>query len=367
MDEYTVNFKAALKAKRRNQKTNRIKTVFPKWLYPRSTEIKYYQMLRSLVRKPIKEKADFIITHNIERWIKEKERMDMKSVFYLTIDNENIDKYNTYTMSIHSIANNDEWYDEIYNMNNELSMINNNIIGNVQSPQLSELWHNLSIIADTVFMFNEKQWEKQTIAVLGYPYKTNDLWWKDLKYAWILENFNIIKNMSQEYINRISETINRTIRNGLSIEEIIKEINKIDRMVFKNRASLIAVDQIGKLNAQITKRRHLQIGIKYYVWETQRDERVRGNPKGRYPKAFPSHWVMQSTICSWLDDNVFAEMKDIDMETGKIKWQQRLTEMPRAIPGEEFRCRCIGRPFWLGLFLEVDKEIDKEKEGLKII
>ncbi len=70
---------------------------------------------------------------------------------------------------------------------------------------------------------------------------------------------------------------------------------------------------------------------------------------------------MEGKICNWLDDTIYAEQKDIDLKTGKINWKKRITEMPRAIPGEQFRCRCIGEPFWNSIIKSVDEEIEKEE------
>ncbi len=358
-DEYTINFKENLKAKRRILTIKqRKKTETPKrkrWIYPRSQERKYYSVIRKLLTIPMKQETKNTLDRNLNRWIEEKQRTDKE----LERHYKAIKK----TPYISDIPNrNDQYPDEIREMGNRQRNIANANIGTTETPpEQTELWSNLSIIADVVFEQNQKQWNKQTSNVLGFEYRMTDFWWQDLKRTWILENFEHIRGMSEEYIRRISETINRGIRNGLSIAEIIKEVNKTNKAVFQNKASLIAVDQIGKLNGQITKKRNLAIGLKEYIWRTQRDEKVRGNPKGKYPKAIPSHWIMEGKICNWLDDTIYAEQKDIDLKTGKINWKKRITEMPRAIPGEQFRCRCIGEPFWNSIIKSVDEEIEKEE------
>ncbi len=40
-------------------------------------------------------------------------------------------------------------------------------------------------------------------------------------------------------------------------------------------ARLIARDQIGKLNGQVTAARHQELGVKSFIWRTAGDDRVR--------------------------------------------------------------------------------------------
>lgn len=62
------------------------------------------------------------------------------------------------------------------------------------------------------------------------------------------------------------------------------------------------------------------LGIKKYRWRHSRDERVRGNPGGKYPKARPSHWAREGKIYSWNDPP------------------------PGGHPGMDYQCRCTAEP-----------------------
>jgi len=198
--------------------------------------------------------------------------------------------------------------------------------------------------------------------ILGFEYYTDDGWWDDVFKAWAEENYNFFKDLTSDYITQINETVYRGIRNGMSYKEIMKDIRGIDHKVFsKKRAKLIARDQVGKLNGQITKKRMAEAGLNLYIWMTALDERVRGKPGGRYPKAIPSHWIMEGKLCKWDDDYVYAEVSEI--KKGKIIWKPRTGKMPKAIPGEEIQCRCGATPYYQELIEEVDHEIDQENKA----
>lgn len=82
------------------------------------------------------------------------------------------------------------------------------------------------------------------------------------------------------------------------IEEIImKHIGRNGNT--KERARLIAVDQVGKLNAALNEYRQKQLGGKRYRWRNSGDTRVAGNPSGKYPHAKPSHWHREGKVYFW--------------------------------------------------------------------
>lgn len=84
------------------------------------------------------------------------------------------------------------------------------------------------------------------------------------------------------------------------------------------RARLIARDQIASFNGNLNRLRQTQLGIKEYSWKNTGDERVRGNPDGKYPNARPSHW---------------------DREGKRFRWD---TPPEGGHPGEAVLCRCVG-------------------------
>lgn len=112
--------------------------------------------------------------------------------------------------------------------------------------------------------------------------------------------------IQETYINKtIVEVINDTeliVRNGIAISAVPDAIlNLIDKKfeTVEKRFTQSGSDQIHSLDTQLTQKRQQSLGFDEYIWETRRDERVRGNPNGLYPKAKPSHFARQSVVFNW--------------------------------------------------------------------
>ncbi|QGH71263.1 head protein [Yersinia phage vB_Yen_X1] len=118
--------------------------------------------------------------------------------------------------------------------------------------------------------------------------------------AWVEMNTGLITKLSTDHLTAIQEIIGRGFRGGVSVRELAKEIAERTAMS-KRRARLIARDQIGTLNGQVTEERNTELGIAKYIWRTMEDERVRGNPSGKYPRAKPSHFSFNGKIYTWKD------------------------------------------------------------------
>jgi len=158
--------------------------------------------------------------------------------------------------------------------------------------------------------FNLKQWIKIQQAGLGVSFVAPELWKSDLAKGFLSENIQLIKNMDATMISQIKQKLHRGFRAGLSWEEIAKDIQDTFRIT-KNRAKLIARDQIGKLNGDLTRLRQTGIGVKNYFWRTQLDDRVRD----------PKHTSKEGRKFSW---------KKAPADTGH--------------PGHDIRCRCWAEP-----------------------
>lgn len=111
----------------------------------------------------------------------------------------------------------------------------------------------------------------------------------------IQDNVGLIKSIPEVHFERIGKIIETQWTAGKTTKEIAGNL-KDAFGVTERRAKLIAVDQVGKLNAQITQKRHEELGIKKYRWSTVKDERVRGNPNGKYPKVKYSHWEREGKV-----------------------------------------------------------------------
>jgi SPP1 gp7 family putative phage head morphogenesis protein len=77
----------------------------------------------------------------------------------------------------------------------------------------------------------------------------------------------------------------------------------------RNRARLIARDQVGKLYGQINAARQQAIGVTHFVWQTSNDERVRDEHEERNGKTYS-----------------YANPPDGEL------------------PGQPIQCRCVANP-----------------------
>ncbi|WP_406853502.1 phage minor head protein [Alsobacter sp. KACC 23698] len=129
----------------------------------------------------------------------------------------------------------------------------------------------------------------------------------------------LITGLSDEVAKRVETAVIDMLTQGKSTRDIAKAFDA--QFGFgKRRAKLIARDQAAKFNGNLNRIRQQEAGVTEYIWWTVHDERVRGNPEGRYPGAKPSHWARHGKTFRW----------DEPPSDGH--------------PGQPINCRCIPRP-----------------------
>lgn len=138
----------------------------------------------------------------------------------------------------------------------------------------------------------------------------------DMIDVFVLENTALIKSLQDDYLLRVQNTLNQGFRQGLTSGEIAKQINSATGVGLR-RAKLIARDQIGSLNAQVSEQRDRDLSINEYIWQHVSDNRVRGKPGGLYEKSKYDHWERGGKKFSY--DN----------------------PPPDGNPGEPINCRCF--------------------------
>lgn len=89
----------------------------------------------------------------------------------------------------------------------------------------------------------------------------------------------LIKSLPQQYLDRVEQAVIAGIQSGAGYfnEELDEALAKIENLT-RNRAKLIARDQIGKVNSRISQVRQESLGITHYTWVSMRDPAVRGAP-----------------------------------------------------------------------------------------
>lgn len=203
---------------------------------------------------------------------------------------------------------------------------------------------------EKLFKYNKNYWDAQVTLVTGTPLSTSYSWWTDTRKLWEQENHRLIKNLSTEYVTKLNSTLVTAYESGWSFTETVNAIQKLADGISGYRARLIARDQVGKLQYAVTKEQFASVGMDGYIWETARDERVRGNPLGRYPKALPSHWTIDYRVCKFSDPTVFS------LDAGET-WIPRYADMPLVHPGQAIMCRCVAAPYWVPLIERAQERI----------
>ena len=130
------------------------------------------------------------------------------------------------------------------------------------------------------------------------------------------QNVRLVQGLSDEMARLLEQRIISGVKKGYNAEQLQKSIQYrlgIDKGVFgtiKTRMELIAVDQIGKLNADLTQLRQTILGVEKYIWRTRRDNKVR--------------------------------KEDAEKEGEVFSWGA--TVAPFDAPGRKVRCRCWPEP-----------------------
>jgi SPP1 gp7 family putative phage head morphogenesis protein len=141
-------------------------------------------------------------------------------------------------------------------------------------------------------------------------------------------NASLITGLVDDTIAEIAGVVQSAATRGVRVEALAEEVR--ERLgVSESRAELIARDQTLKLNGEATEARHREAGITRYTWSTSKDERVRGNPDGLWPKGL--HFDLDGTTQSWDDPPIVSE------------------DGRREHPGGDFQCRCVALPNIAGL------------------
>ena len=204
----------------------------------------------------------------------------------------------------------DESRDDIDTFSQVLSRIFKFVRGLL--PQPAEARRSAEQAAQQTARFNITQVRSQFRGVLGIDVFFNEPRLQATLEDFAEENAKLIESISTQFLDEVESLVRRALRSGRRASDMAEEITQRFG-VARSRAELIARDQIGKLNANLTRDRQQALGIEEYIWRTSRDERVR-----------PTHQRLDGTRHNW----------DNPPSVGGR----------RVHPGEDFRCRCTAEP-----------------------
>jgi len=189
--------------------------------------------------------------------------------------------------------------------------------------------------ASAIDKFNDTQWQKFVQVSIGEKFRGDEPWAQAIIEEWKTTQLSLIKNLEGHQIAKIEAIIKDAVQNGVHAVDVMKQIESQIFQMNECRAWLIARDQTTKLNSLFTKSRQIDAGFNRYTWVTFADEKVRGKPGGKYPKARPSHWEMHNRVCSWANSTVMI-VDGIEVA--------RPPNAPMVHPGMEIMCRCMAMP-----------------------
>jgi len=129
-----------------------------------------------------------------------------------------------------------------------------------------------------------------------------------LRNRWVSDNASLIKSIPTTAADRAQAIVQQMVENGQRWETIAKQLEK-ELDITKNRAQLIARDQVSKYNGALNQANQKAAGINRYAWRGVKDNRER-----------PEHLALEGQVFSW----------DQPSHLGN--------------PGEPIRCRCWAEP-----------------------
>jgi len=211
--------------------------------------------------------------------------------------------------------------------------------------------------AEKIFGFEAMQYLKITKVVAGIPLQMSGAaWWSEMQTNWEQTNYQLIKSLSSEYIQKLNTMLLTGFQSGWTQQEMKEAIQGLSDKITGYRASMIARDQASKLGSFISEAQDRSMGILSYLFQSMRDEHVRGNPLGIYPKAIPSHYAIDFMVCRWDNPTVYSS------DGGKT-WVPRTASMPMEHPGRPILCRCVASPYFVSFLSDIDAEIEQEESS----
>ena len=172
----------------------------------------------------------------------------------------------------------------------------------------SDLKFFVADIALLLSIFQKKQLDKVITGMIGVTPLITEKNVFDLLALFNVENVRLIRTIDSRFFAEIEEATFRAFREGQRWETLRNTIQKRYKIA-RNRATLIATDQIEKLNGQLNQIRQTSLGIEEYIWRTMRDSRVRPLHRAREGK--------------------------------KFRWSKPPSD---GHPGQPVRCRCFAEP-----------------------
>ncbi len=180
--------------------------------------------------------------------------------------------------------------------------------------------------------WNNAQWQKTMRAVVGVEVFQREPRLATKLKKFVKANVDLVTKLKDETVAEVRRVVQTGLREGRRVETIRKQLmsTSLPEGTFRkvrNRARLIARDQVGKLNGDLQQLRQTNLGISQYIWRTVGDERVRD-----------SHRAMDGRRCRWDDSTVY-------FNAASGTWLKRSGIGGVELhPGQDVQCRCSAEP-----------------------
>lgn len=170
-----------------------------------------------------------------------------------------------------------------------------------------------------------KEWQRAVRSTFGIDIRKDFFigeQYETMLSRWTQNNVSYIKSIESSCFDEMENAVVEAFLKGKTNRELSAEIQRrFD--VSKSKANLLARDQIGTLNADLSRKRQEAAGVEEYIWRTCKDAAVRechaelDGKKFRYDNP-PEMWYMT--------------------KRGKVYTGRRCN------PGEDYQCRCTASP-----------------------
>lgn len=170
------------------------------------------------------------------------------------------------------------------------------------------LRRTVAAIARRIADFNYVEVNAQFRAVLGVDVLGAEPWLADELTAFGKENARLIKHIGEQAADRVERVVAEGVRSGAATRDIKNQV-KNELGITDRRARLIARDQVGKANGNMTRIRQQNAGVTQYRWRGVLDRRER-----------PAHRAREGQVYSWD------------------------SPPPDGNPGQPVQCRCHAEP-----------------------
>lgn len=301
---------AAVRAVRRDvRRRKRHPQILPRQILPRLLEVEYAKALIRVVINPVRKAYAPLVKEVRERTAEAKktaDRMDALSP-------------KTRARAI-------------------LAEAGRKIAGAIKNAPLADLAKKFAKRTQT---HQRVQLNKQVRHVLGVDPTIMDKGLAQRVGMFVKDNVALVKRVPKELHDDLSDIVEDGIMGGWTTADLADRIEeRFD--ISERHARLIASDQITSFYADVNHARQQEMGVDKFIWRTVHDERVRGDPDGKYPNALPSHFDLDGQMFSY-DDPPQPEGADEPI-----------------LPGGPVSCRCYADPVLSDLNEEEESEGEEE-------